>query len=364
MGLSLEEVSRRLKKSEETLVEWEDGSESPTYAQLEYLAYNVYKCPVAVFFFPEVPEEDTPRVDLRTLPEFVIEDLPSELIKMYRKAKVYQINLRELYDNEPTNESPILVGKELSFTMDMFGFVSEIRNYLGLSVREQTRWATYDEALKTWRERLEQHGVFVFKDAFKNDDFSGFCLYDERYPIIFVNNSMPKSRQIFTLLHELAHLLFKSGSIDVQARGFFRRLTGDFSRLEVKCNEFAGEMLLPTDVLLRETLDVEETTVADLAQKYKVSREVILRKYMDLGLIDEDRYREWADQWIDEAKRKKEDQSPGGDYYYTQKAYLGDTYINLAFSKYYKNQISLESLADYLGMSVKNVSKFENYVLV
>ena len=117
LGLNLEEVAGRLKKSEETIVAWEDGSESPTYTQLEYLAYNVYKRPVAVFFFPEVPEEDTPKADFRILPESVIEDLPSELIKMYRKANVYQINLRELYDNEPPSESSILYDRELSFTI-------------------------------------------------------------------------------------------------------------------------------------------------------------------------------------------------------------------------------------------------------
>jgi len=41
--------------------------------------------------------------------------------------------------------------------------------------------------------------VFVFKDAFRAEDYCGFSLFDPVFPLIYVNNSMPKSRQIFTL---------------------------------------------------------------------------------------------------------------------------------------------------------------------
>lgn len=364
LGLSRADVALRMHKDEDDIKAWEEGSDSPTYVQLENLAYHIYKRPVAVFFFPEIPKEDTPGVDFRTLPESVVEDLPSEMIKMYRKAKVYQINLAELFNGEPPAENNILLEHELSFSTDVKKIVKDLRRFLDIDIKQQIQWPNNDLALKTWRERFEKHGVFIFKDAFKNDDYSGFCLYHDRYPIIFVNNSMPKSRQVFTLFHELAHLLFKSSGIDTLAKGFFRKLSGEYSQLETKCNEFAGEMLLPTDILMTETLTVDEKNIEHLANKYKVSREVILRKYLNLSLINETQYRGWADKWIAEAKKKKEEKSLGGDYYHTQKIYLGDTYVDLAFGKYFKNQISLENLADYLGISVQNVSKFENYVLV
>jgi Zn-dependent peptidase ImmA (M78 family) len=41
--------------------------------------------------------------------------------------------------------------------------------------------------------------VFVFKDAFRAEDYCGFSLFDPVFPLIYVNNSMPKSWQIFTL---------------------------------------------------------------------------------------------------------------------------------------------------------------------
>ena len=84
---------------------------------------------------------------------------------------------------------------------------------------------------------------------------------------------------------------------------------------------------------------------------------------MNLNLIDETLYRAWADKWIDEARKYKSAQPSGGNYYYTKKAYLGDTYINLAFSKYFQNKISADNLAEYLGLKVKNIPTFEGYVL-
>ncbi|KKL56723.1 hypothetical protein LCGC14_2242570, partial [marine sediment metagenome] len=35
----------------------------------ERLAYEIYKRPLALFFFPEPPEEETPKESFRTLPQ-------------------------------------------------------------------------------------------------------------------------------------------------------------------------------------------------------------------------------------------------------------------------------------------------------
>jgi Zn-dependent peptidase ImmA (M78 family)/DNA-binding XRE family transcriptional regulator len=363
LSLSRKDVAAKLHKTESEIEAWENGLSTPSYAQLENLAYHIYKRPVAVFFFPEVPEEDSPKADFRSLPESIISELPSEIVKLYRKAKVYQINLSELFEQNQLVENQIINKFEFLYSTDIQNLALEIRHTLNIDVDMQIRWSNHDEALKKWRQRFEENGVFVFKDAFQNDDYSGFCLFDNKFPLIFLNNSLPKTRQIFTLFHELAHLLFKSGGIDIQDKGFFRKLSGDYSKLEMKCNEFAGEMLLPSKYFQKESLNVDEKTISQLASKYKVSREVILRKYLNFGLINEMQYRSWADQWIHEAQDMRDNRSSGGDYYHTQKAYLGETYINLVFGKYFKKQITTEKLADYLGMSVRNISTFENYVL-
>ncbi len=53
---------------------------------------------------------------------------------------------------------------------------------------------------------------------------------------------------------------------------------------------------------------------------------------------------------------------PGGDYYNTKIAYLGDEYITLAFQRYHQSQISAEQLADYLDTKPKNIARLEEYM--
>ncbi len=55
----------------------------------------------------------------------------------------------------------------------------------------------------------------------------------------------------------------------------------------------------------------------------------------------------------------KKKNSGGGNYYSTQVSYLGKQYLDLAFGKYYQNQISVGQLADYLNVRVSSISGLE-----
>ena len=48
------------------------------------------------------------------------------------------------------------------------------------------------------------------QEVFQAEGLFGFCLQDDEFPIIYLNNSAAKSRQIFSLFHELAHLLLRT----------------------------------------------------------------------------------------------------------------------------------------------------------
>ena len=200
-GLNVTDVANKIGKDVDTILSWEAGQNTPTYVQLEKLAYQIYKRPLALFFFPAPPQEETPKQSFRTLPEYEIQMMSSRIRYLLRQARSMQINLTELNDGiNPVKENII---NELSFYPDIpiESMANKIRKYLGIDLKIQISWKSIDEALNVWRSALEDHGVFVFKEAFKDEMFSGFCLYDKQFPVIYINNSKPKTRQIFSIFH-------------------------------------------------------------------------------------------------------------------------------------------------------------------
>jgi len=363
-NLLIEDVALKMNKSPDAIEAWEKGDSSPTYVQLETLAYTLYKRPVAIFFFPEPPEEVTAKKSFRTLPESEIEELAPRFLRVFRRGQAMQINLEELTDGK--NPAPKKIFRDLSFDPrgNVVTMAESVRKYLGVSVATQIRWANTEMALEKWRSTVEEKGIFAFKDAFRDDEISGFCIYDPEFPVIYLNNSMPKTRQIFTLFHELTHLLFRTGGVDKRDDAFIRRIRGDNRRIEVLCNRFAGEFLVPKGdfdkVISRVRID--EQTINRLAKRYKVSREVILRKCLDRGLVDKAYYEERSERWIREA-RERAVGATGGNYYSNVATYLGDSYLNLVFKSFYRKKFAMDQLAEYLGVKAASIPGLETAFL-
>ncbi len=364
-GYNVNDVVLKLNRktvTAETVESWESGTKSPTYAQLETLAYKLYKRPLALFFFPAPPDEETPKEYFRTLPSEEIKSFEPRMIYLVRKARVMQENLKELFDGVNPAERKVFAGVTIRMSDPIREVAKSAREYLGIGLATQYDWETDDKALKFWRNLVEQHGVFVFKDAFKDDKYSGFCLYDEVFPVIYINNSQPKIRQIFTLFHELAHILFKTGGVDFRHDDYLHAMRGDNRHIEVFCNKFSGEFLVPTEDIQPQLIDqkITDDLLSRLAGKYSVSREVILRKCFDLDIITQSYYEAKVMGW---GERKRGSKTEGGDYYNNQGVYLGTGYIKAAFSKFYQGGISRSQLSEYLGMKESSIGTLESRML-
>ena len=371
LRLSQEEVARRMKKKVSDIDAWERGEASPTYIQLERLAYDIYKRPIALFFFPDVPDEEAVEQSFRTLPEQVLELMPSRILYLLRRARVFQLNLAELYDGVNPASRQILRDLDFAPSVEVADMAEQVRAYLGIDLAEQQSWDDADDALKRWRTALEDHGVFVFKDSFNppgkkkvdsvESAFSGFCLYDTDFPVIYVNNNKVKNRQIFTLFHELAHLLMHTGGVDTRQDDYIEYLTGDNRRIEVLCNQFAAEFLVPSgDFRARLAgMPIHDSAIAGFAELYGVSRETILRRLLDWDRVSQHEYEEKTRQW---RSQRIDSGGAGGDYYLTRGAYLGEKYIETVFSNYHRGRISIEQAADYLYVKPKSVPGMEEWL--
>jgi Zn-dependent peptidase ImmA (M78 family) len=366
-GRSIADVARALKRNPDEVRAWEEGYDSPTYAQLELLAYKLYKRPLALFFFPAPPSESDPRHAFRTLPDFEIDELSPTTRFRIREAQSLQLSLKELTGG--SNPADRLIFRDIVCgpTSPTDRVASDVRSYLGVTIEQQTTaWHSTDDAQKAWRLSLEDTGVFVFKEAFRQDDVSGFCLYDSQFPVIYVNNSVPLTRQVFTYFHELGHILLTTSGVTKQDDSYIGALAGVDRQIEVFCNRFAAGVLLPVEVLTRRHGNPhDDQFISSLAADFKVSREMVLRRFLDHGQVGSDFYEKKAEQWRREAKksRNRRREKSGGDYYRTHATYLGTRYMQLAFRRYYEGAITIEELALHLNVNPRSVPGLEEQAL-
>jgi len=356
-GFSLDAAQRKFGK----IGQWEAGEVLPTYPQLEGMA-ETFKVPVAVFFFPEPPKLPPLSGSFRTLGSGLFDEIPPGIRLLVRKARTFQIGLEELYEGR--NPANRLITRDLDFkpSTPVEDIAAAVRDHLGITLEEQTGWPDNDgcdTALQKWRAALWASGIYVFKDAFRDPDHSGFCLYHDEFPIIYVNNTMTKTRQIFTLFHELGHLVFQTSGIDSVDDSNIGRMSAPNRHIETICNRLAACLLVPESAFDRAFRgDVSGTEATRLAGLFKVSRELVFRKFLDRGLITVDAYAAAAREWAGQILRK----SPRGNYYRSKITYLGADYINTAFSRYYQNRITEDQLADYIDTKPGNLATLEQQV--
>jgi len=364
IGLSPEEVAHRLKRQVEEVLAWESGDQAPTYPQLEKLAYQIYKRPLAVFFLPEPPQETQPKTEFRTLPLADLNELLPDTRMHIRKAHAYQLALTEIFNENPSSHK---IWKDFSKVdeLNISKFSGEVRDYLGISIETQLSWKQPDAALKAWRRAIEDKGVFIFKAAFKQKDISGFCLSHDQFPVIYLNNSTTKSRQVFSLLHELCHLFLRENGISKFDHTYINDLPENVQMLERLCNVVAASILIPpndfesqSNHLPFEIEGVDDNEIESLANRYAVSREVILRRFLDQNRVSPHYYRQKAGAWTSQKKK-----GTGGDWYASTKSYLSERFAQEVVSQHYRNKISVEQASDLLGIKSKNFEGLEQRIL-
>lgn len=351
MKLSAGEVAELLKQDESTVVAWEAGSAWPTLRQLERVA-ELLRMPLAVFFFPVPPEVAAPTTEFRMLPEPGSASEAKDTAHAINEAAARQLSVLELGLQDRSTPLP-LSGLAADDPL-------KLRERLGISLTQQISWGSAEEAFKAWRAAIEALGVFVFKRSIKQRSISGFCLPHPEAPVIVVNNSTTWTRQIFTLFHELAHLLHHHHGVTRADFDFNDSLPPADAAVEVQCNRFAAEFLLPpaefNPLVVNFTGTLGEVETA--AQHYKISREVILRRLRDLGRVTQETYETWTRDWTQTYfARPKPAGGSGGNYYATTVAYLGDAFLNVAFKAYERGRIQLPELAAHLGVKGRSIPK-------
>lgn len=365
IGLSVAEVAGRLKRTSGEIEAWERGDSAPTYVQLEKLAYQLYKRPLAVFFLPAPPDEKPATREFRTLPDADMRSLAADTHYQIRRAHAYQLALEEIFTGKSPYDQPIWRSIELLPASDLAAQATRVRAALGITLESQSVWGNTDTALKQWRAAIEAAGIFVFKAAFEQKEISGLCLRHAEFPLIHLNNSTTKTRQVFSLLHELAHLLLKVNGLSKFDSNYIEGLATREQQIERFCNAFAAETLIPaadfrdkTSSWPRNVEQQGEQHFSTLAARYGVSREAILRRFLDQGRISANFYKSKARDWESQRTGKS-----GGNYYATQNVYLSERFAREVFAQHFRRALSADQAAELLGVKAKSLPGLEALTL-
>ena len=127
-------------------------------------------------------------------------------------------------------------------------------------------------------------------------ELSGALIRERGEAYIGVNSLQSPNRRRFTIAHELAHFMLHKG-IEVHYDRDFRVnwRNGESSRAvnpeEMEANRFAAELLMPTEMLIRdvEALPrVDQPTIDRLARRYRVSGQAMGIRLGNFGFIVSD----------------------------------------------------------------------------
>jgi Zn-dependent peptidase ImmA (M78 family) len=320
-----------------------------------------YKRPLAVFYLPEPPQGFTPLKDFRTLPGMLPSlESPSLALETRRahQRRETALDLAKLMAED-------VVSFELSATIaDNPRVVAEqLRTHLGITIEDQSAWRDEYVALNSWKAAVERAGILVSQtEKLPMSEARGFSLALLPLPIVVVNSKDSPRGRIFTLLHELAHVLLRaSGVCDLHESSGSKR---DVDVVEVFCNRVAGHTLVPESSLSAalarlelsgesEWLDPELRRLADF---YSVSPDAALRSLVQAGQYPAHLYAKRHAAFVSGGDSKKRKSGPV-PYYRRALGWSGRRFAGMVLAAYDDRRISSADLTEYLRVKMRQVEQ-------
>lgn len=321
-GYELHDFSSKVPK----VLEWIDGSKKPTIKQLESFSKKVH-IPFGYLFLETPPKEELPIPYFRTNQK-ATDKVSVNVYDTIQLMMQRQDWLREyLKDNGFGNLE--YVGR-FKNSDDVIGIVKNIRNTLNLPENWASNFKTWEEALTHLVNTIEEIGIIAaFNGVVENnthrpidvEECRGFVLVDDYAPFMFINNADSKSAQMFTVVHELAHIWTGHSA------GFdFRKLQPADDPIEKICDLVAAEFLVPK-IAFNDVWN-KKPNIRNASRHFKVSEIVIARRALDLGKLSKKEFFEFYEEYKNREFKKNAANSSGGDFYATAKRRLSITFAS------------------------------------
>jgi Zn-dependent peptidase ImmA (M78 family) len=303
-GCSREDVARAIGVDLPVLDLWASGEGRPTLSHARKLASKLHR-PFAALLLPAPPENRRLSVQFRH-PISGRRELNANERRYLRRAARLQEILSWLAKGlqVETPRTPFASPND-----DPVSAATVARDVLGIRPSEQKGWENASAAFDEWRKALESVGHLVFLFSLGKDSSQGFSLWDDFAPVVAVNTTWNESARIFTMFHEMGHLITRTSSACLETT----RTSSRTDPVERWCERFAAALLMPArdveDTLRQHgwqpgSQSVSLTFAKRVAALYKVSLRAAVIRMIDL------RAASWA--LYDEIPPISDSKPPGG----------------------------------------------------
>lgn len=354
-------VISRIKAAESTGIslkrveQLEEGEKQPTLHELKIFA-KVYKRTLATLLLQSPPKEKPLPKDRRTVNSKELDHFHPKTIIAIRKSRALVQALIEL--KEDIGQPIVGFGYRATIQDSASKIAKELRSVWKLEDIRQFK--NINHAFEGYIEKVEALSVAIFQLSLNQDNLRGFSLVDENMPVIGIKRGDPVPSKIFTLFHELGHIILNEGGIcDIS-------FDPNAQQIEKWCNAFAAEILVPSNELLATDIVKEQILKNEkiwakkdlilLSEYFHVGLLSILRRLLDLNLTTQAFYKEKHEAWNKPSFGKAKNPE-GRNIPKETISEKGRNYVSLAFKAFDQNRIDLKDLSDFLGVKLSYIPK-------
>ena len=339
------------------LQEWIEGSRFPTFNQLITFA-KAANIPFGYFFLEKLPVVEYPIPHYRTsnTQAFIPSRNLTDTLTLVQERQEWARDLLLDLGAEPLK----FAGKSNvhDSVKETAALISELLGLSGLWANNLTRWS---DSFSVLIKQTEKAGIFVIVNGVVNNnthrsldttEFRGFVLYDPVAPFVFINGKDSISGKIFTLIHEIAHVLIgETASFDLN------QLRAADNKIEQFCNKVAAEFLVPEESISSLAESQEKINFNALAKVFKVSKIVIARRLLDLNILDHEAYFKFYNNYIN--KELKVPNSKGGNFYNTVPYKVSKKFFNLVDTSVKQNKILFRDAFRLTGLKPSTYDEYQ-----
>lgn len=367
-GWNAEDLSQKTDLKRESIRQWEMYSAPITVQDLRKISIAI-KRPLSVLLLPKPPEEKE-LIDYRKVGGADTKQLSKKTLAIIRHVRYVQSNAGELLKLRSEDARPNITLRTLED--DPESVAEEERKYLGLDIVKRSKGEDIDKFVKavylSLKTKIESFNIFVMQATMAVKEARGFTLADGYPRMILVNSGDKPRSQLFTLLHEYAHLLLKTDGICLTNSDDFKgRSRGKDVSVERWCNNFAGAIIMPKKAILSE-LDsmadrAPDRVVASIATKFCTSKMAAVVRI--LNLLGKVPRREGYFEYYKMISSKTTTETGGGGSKGGRNMAKecvtrnGMRYVKMVSDSREKGLITTTDMIKYLGLKTKHFGKLD-----